>query len=216
MPEGKKPWVIKKDIAQPMKKAIAHLRKSDPVLAQIIDQVGPPRMRYQPATFETVVRSIVFQQLSGRVARTIYERLATAATPLTESSVLRLRAPRMRGLGLSRQKIGYIRDLARKSRAGIVDFEKLPGLPDEEVLAILTQVKGIGIWTAQMFLLFALRRSDVLPIGDLGIRSAIKKAYELRELPSPDRIREIARPWHPYCSAASWYLWRSLDGIAGL
>ena len=199
-----------------MKKAIAHLREADQVLARIIKQVGPPRMRYQEPIFETLVRSIVFQQLSGKAARTIFGRLATAASPMTEQSIMQLTAARMRSLGLSRQKIDYIRDLAQKTRAGHIDFAAFPTLSNEEVIALLTQVKGIGVWTAQMFLLFALRRIDILPTGDLGIRSAIKKAYNLDALPSPDRIREIARPWHPYCSAASWYLWRSLDGVAGL
>ena len=199
-----------------MKKAIAHLKAADQVMARIIAQVGPPRMHYQEPTFETVVRSIVFQQLSGKVARVIFGRLAAAASPLTEHGIKQLSTPKMRSLGLSRQKIDYIRDLAQKTRAGHIDFSTLPTLSDEDVIASLTQVKGIGIWTAQMFLLFALRRIDILPTGDLGIRTAIKKAYNLEELPSAEQIRTIASPWHPYCSAASWYLWRSLDGIAGL
>ena len=198
-----------------MKKAVTHLKAADQVMARIIAQVGPPRMHYQEPTFETLVQSIVYQQLSGKAAGTIFGRLAAAASPLTEHSIKRLSAARMRGLGLSRQKVAYIRDLAQKTRAGHIEFAIIQNLSDEEVLTSLTEVKGIGVWTAQMFLLFALRRVDILPTGDLGIRSAIKKAYDLDKLPSADQIRTIASPWHPYCSIASWYLWRSLGGAAG-
>ena len=120
----------------------------------------------------------------------------------------------MRSLGLSTAKTAYIRDLARHTRDRKVIFEELTALADAEVIERLTQVKGIGTWTAQMFLMFALERPDVLPVGDLGVRSAIRKAYSLAELPSPAEMEEIARRWRPYCSVASWYLWRSLDGPA--
>jgi DNA-3-methyladenine glycosylase II len=119
----------------------------------------------------------------------------------------------LRAAGLSTQKARYLRDLAEKTRAGDVDFSRLPTMADTDVVAHLTAVKGVGVWTAQMFLLFALRRPDVLPAGDLGLRSAIRKAYGLRDLPTPPRIEQIARPWHPHCSAACWYLWRSLADV---
>jgi DNA-3-methyladenine glycosylase II len=122
----------------------------------------------------------------------------------------------MRRLGLSRQKTEYIRDLARQTVKGKITFESLPQLADAEVIEQLTAVKGIGVWTAHMFLIFALRRNNVLPTGDLGVRSAIRKVYGLKELPKPQEIEELARGWHPYCTVAAWYPWRSLDGQAGI
>jgi DNA-3-methyladenine glycosylase II len=200
-----------------MRKAIQHLKSADPVLAGIIEQVGPYGIRFLEPDFETLVKSIVSQQLSGKVAKIIYGRLITAAGDrLTPESLLKLRPARMRSLGLSKQKIAYIRDLARHTRAGTVDFSSLPAATDEEVIEHLTAVKGIGVWTAHMFLIFALRRLNVLPTGDLGIRVAVRKAYQLAELPTPPELERIAQTWHPYCTVASWYLWRSLEENAGL
>jgi DNA-3-methyladenine glycosylase II len=120
----------------------------------------------------------------------------------------------MRALGLSAQKTTYIRELAGHTRRGSVVFEQLPELPDADVIAMLTQVKGVGVWTAQMFLMFALQRPDVLPVADLGIRSAIRKAYVLEELPKAAEVERVAHPWRPYRTVACWYLWRSLEGGA--
>lgn len=201
-----------------MREVLLHLSSGDPVLARLIDRIGPYAMEYLEPDFETLVRSIVFQQLSGKVARVIFQRLLAAAGGgrLTPENVLRLRPGRMRAVGLSQQKVAYIRDLARRTRSGEVDFEALPALPDEDVCRALTAVKGIGVWTAQMFLIFALRRPDVLPSADLGIRAAIRNLYGLAELPQPAQVEEQARPWRPYATVASWYLWRSLEGQAGL
>jgi DNA-3-methyladenine glycosylase II len=201
-----------------MRKAILHLKKADPTLAALIARQGPSRMTYLEPTFATLVRSIVYQQLSGRVAKVIFERLVAAlpGKKLKPAAIMKLTPARMRKCGLSRQKTAYIRDLAKKTISGKVKFEALQDLGDEAVIERLTQVKGIGVWTAQMFLMFALERPDVLPAGDLGIRSAIRKAYGLAELPHPKQIEELATPWHPYCSIASWYLWRSLEGPAEL
>jgi DNA-3-methyladenine glycosylase II len=200
-----------------MKEAIHHLRRQDPVLAGIIDRVGEYRIEFREPGFETLVKSIVFQQLSGRVASVIFGRLVAAVGGrLTPEGVLKLRPARMRTLGLSTQKTSYIRDLARHTRDGAIKFEELPALPDEEVIARLTQVKGIGVWTAHMFLIFALRRTDVLPVGDLGIRNALRRAYGLAELPAPDEMIALAECWRPYCTVASWYLWRSIDPNANL
>ena len=201
-----------------MRSAIRHLKQSDPVLASIIQRVGAYAIQYHEPGFQTLVRSIVYQQLSGKVAKTIFGRLTTAAKtdPLTPESILRLRPTRMRALGLSNQKLDYIRGLARQTRDGTVSFESCIMLADEAVIDHLTQVKGVGVWTAHMFLIFALRRPDVLPTGDLGIRAAMKKAYDLAELPKPEEMEKIAAPWRPYCSVASWYLWRSLDNQAAL
>ena len=188
------------------------LKLADPILCEIINRVGEYRLEYREPSFETLVRSIVYQQLSGRVASVIFTRLVSAVGgKLTPASVLKLRPARMRAAGLSAQKTAYIRDLARHTRDGRVVFDELDQLPDEAVIETLTIVKGIGVWTAHMFLIFALRRPDVLPTGDLGIRSAIRKAYGLSELPKPAEIENFARPWRPYCTVASWYLWRSLE-----
>lgn len=200
-----------------MKDAIDHLRRCDPILSEIIDRVGEYRIQFREPNFETLVKSIVYQQLSGRVANVIFGRLLKAAGGLlTPASILKLRPSRMRTLGLSGQKTAYIRDLARHARDGTVVFEELLELPDSDIIERLTQVKGIGLWTAHMFLIFALRRTDVLPVGDLGIRSAIRKAYGLAELPLAPEMEALAERWRPYCSVASWYLWRSLEPNANL
>jgi DNA-3-methyladenine glycosylase II len=200
-----------------MQDAIEHLRRVDPVLSAIIQRVGDYRIQFREPNFESLVRSIVYQQLSGKVASVIYGRLSAAVKgQMTPAEVLKLRPDRMRRLGLSKQKTAYIRDLARHARDRRLELEELPALADDEVIARLTQVKGIGVWTVHMFLIFALRRHDILPTGDLGVRSAIRKAYGLEELPTPAEMESMAQKWRPYCSVASWYLWRSLDGEAAL
>jgi DNA-3-methyladenine glycosylase II len=200
-----------------MKEAIQHLRRNDPVLSEIIDRVGDYGIQFRDPDFETLVKSIVSQQLSGRVASVIFGRLAQAAGgKLTPENILKLRPARMRTLGLSKQKTAYIRDLARHTRDGRVVFEELAALDDAVVIERLTLVKGIGVWTVHMFLIFALRRTDVLPTGDLGIRNAMRKAYALPEPPTPAEMEVLAHRWRPYCTVASWYLWRSLETDANL
>lgn len=195
-----------------MHKAIEYLKSADPVLGALIERVGQPRIQYREPTFEILVRSIAFQQLNGKAASTIYNRLVAAAGgKITPDSILKLRPQKMRAAGLSRQKLSYIRDLARQTRRGQVDFARLPGMPDDEVIAHLTRVKGIGVWSAHMFLLFALRRPDVLPTGDFGVCNAIRKLYKKRTMPTPRQVERIAQSWHPHCSLAAWYLWRSAD-----
>jgi DNA-3-methyladenine glycosylase II len=199
-----------------MRKAIIHLKKSDPVMRAIIERVGAYKIVHREPGFETLVRSIVYQQLSGKVASVIFARL-TAMLPegmVTPAAILKLTPARMRKAGLSKQKTAYIRDLARKTNKGHVIFEALADLPDHEVIEHLTQVKGIGVWTAHMFMIFALRRLDVLATGDLGVRTAIRKAYQLEALPAPAQIEDLAAAWRPYSSVAMWYLWRSLDSTA--
>jgi DNA-3-methyladenine glycosylase II len=195
-----------------MRKALQHLKK-DPVMAAIIRRTGPFTIDYREPVFETLVRSIVYQQLSGRVASVIFGRLhdALGGGPMTPEGILKLRPERMRRLGLSGQKTRYIRELAKHTKKGSVTFERLEEMDDPAVIEHLTQVKGIGVWTAHMFLIFALRRPDVLPVGDLGVRTAMQRAWNLSELPKPEQMEEIAARWRPWASVASWYLWRSLD-----
>jgi DNA-3-methyladenine glycosylase II len=196
-----------------MKKALDHLQKADVILASIIARVGPCKMTYRDPSFEMLARAIVFQQLSTKAASTIYGRLEEAAGgPLTPQSIQNLSVGEMRRAGLSRQKLGYIRDLAEHALSGKVDFALLPSMSDEQVIESLTDIKGVGVWTAHMFLIFSLRRPNVLPVGDLGVRMAIQRAYKKRKLPTPKQIEQIAKGWHPYCSYAAWYLWRSLEG----
>ena len=200
-----------------MPSAIQHLKK-DPVLGAIIRRVGPMKMQYREPSFETLVRSIVYQQLSGKVASVIFGRLHAAAgeEQLTPAGIMRLRPERMRKLGLSAQKTRYIRELAKHTNRGSVVFETLTELEDAAVIEHLTRVKGIGVWTAQMFLMFALQRPDVLPVGDLGIRTAMKKAWDLEELPKPAEMEKLAAAWKPWTTVACWYLWRSLENVGAL
>ena len=210
-----------------MRRAINHLKKSDPVLAAIIKRVGPYRLEQRPATFEAMIRAIVFQQLAGAAANTIYKRVQAACEQatnghnterslyggfvITPESVLALSDEQLRACGLSRQKLSYARDLAQKTLAGEIKFEQLPAMSDEEVIEHLTSVKGIGPWSAQMFLIFALGRPDVMPTLDLGVNMAICRAYGKRKIPKAKQILKLAEKWKPYRSLACWYLWRSAD-----
>jgi DNA-3-methyladenine glycosylase II len=195
-----------------MRRAVTHLKSSDPVMAELIERAGPFRMNYDRPTFEALAQAIVYQQLHGKAAATIWGRLVEAAGgAVTPDSILKLTPQRMRKCGLSRQKLSYIRDLAAKTRTGDVDFASLPSQSDEEVIAHLTRVKGIGVWSAQMFLMFALKRRDVLPTTDYGILSAVRKAYGIKKLPKARTVTRLAEKWRPYRSVACWYLWRSLE-----
>ena len=195
-----------------MRKAVNHLKKSDPVLRAIIERVGPCRMKFAAAEFASVAEAIVYQQLNGKAALTIFKRLAAlAGEPLMPEGILKLSDEQLRSVGLSKQKSSYLKDLSAKTAAGALDFSRLAELTDAEVIKHLTQVKGIGVWTAHMFLMFSLRRPDVLPTGDYGVQMAIKKHYKKRKLPKPQIMEKIAQPWAPYRSVACWYLWRSLD-----
>jgi DNA-3-methyladenine glycosylase II len=169
-------------------------------------------MEFAPAEFASVAEAIVYQQLNGKAALTIFKRFtALAGEPLTPEGILKLSDEQLRSVGLSKQKSSYLKDLSAKTAAGALDFSRLAELTDAEVIKHLTQVKGIGVWTAHMFLMFSLRRPDVLPVGDYGVQMAIKKHYKKRKLPKPHIMEKIAQPWAPYRSVACWYLWRSLD-----
>jgi DNA-3-methyladenine glycosylase II len=200
-----------------MEDALQHLCAADPVLAAIIERVGPYRALPRRPTFQTLARSITFQQLHGKAAAMIFERLRKAAGGrLTASTFLRLSEKELRACGLSRQKMASLTDLAERVRSREIAFSRLPALADQEVIALLSRVRGVGVWTAQMFLMFALERPNVLPLGDFGIRNAVRKAYGLAELPKPAELSKIAEKWNPYCTFACWYLWRSLDGQAAV
>ncbi len=217
-----------------MRRAVTHLKKSDPVLRAIIERIGPCRMQFSPPEFHSLAEAIVYQQLNGKAAETIFKRFAAlTGEPLTPEGILELSDEQMRGVGLSKQKSAYLKDLATKTSSGLLDFARLPDLPDAEVVEHLTQVKGIGVWTAQMFLMFTLKRENVLPTGDFGVRMAMYKHYlevqrkvqraakssaaakKVRKnkikLPTPEQMEKIAKRWEPYRSVACWYLWQSLD-----
>ncbi len=195
-----------------MRKAINHLKKSDPILSDVIVRTGVYRMRYSPPEFHTLAEAVVYQQLHGKAAVTIFKRFAAlAGDPVTPEGILKLTDAQLRSAGLSRQKSSYLKDMAGRASRGELDFTRLPKMSDDEVIKHLTQVKGVGVWTAHMFLMFALRRPNVLPTGDYGIRLAIKRLYKKRKMPKPEVMTKIAKPWEPYRSVACWYLWRSLD-----
>jgi DNA-3-methyladenine glycosylase II len=193
--------------------AIAHLSAADPVMRRLIASVGPFRLKPIRNRFRTLVRSIVSQQISSKAAASILRKLEALVEPhggLSPESVLRLSAAKMRKAGLSPQKQAYLRNLAEQVDARKVRLDRLNRLPDEDVIAELIQVKGIGRWTAQMFLIFTLARADVFPHDDLGVRAAIKRFYGLDELPDKETSHRIAEAWRPYATVGSWYCWRSL------
>jgi DNA-3-methyladenine glycosylase II len=195
-----------------MRKAINHLKKSDPVMRAIIESLGPCKIDYGEPSFASLSETIVYQQLHGKAAATIFRRfLDLAGRPLTPQGVIRLTDEQMRSAGLSKQKLSYLRSLAELTHSGELNFEQLPSMSNEDVIAHLTQVKGIGTWTAQIFLMFTLQRPDILPTGDLGIQMAMQKHYRKRKLPKPKDMEKIAKRWSPYRTYACWYLWKSVD-----
>jgi len=189
-----------------------HLAKTDPVMRRIITRVGPCRLKRYPRYFVTLCDSIVSQQLSSRVAEIIFKRfeaLYPHGRP-TPQRVASTSVSRLRTVGLSGQKARYLRELAKGFVGGRIRPHRFARQSNEEIITTLTAIHGIGRWTAEMFLMFSLNRLDVLPVGDLGIKKAVRQAYGLRVLPKPATIRRIGRSWHPYETVASWYLWRSL------
>ncbi len=198
-------------------KALATLR-ADPVMAALIDEHQKAVRRDIAAerpgdAYGALLRSIVGQQLSTKAARTIYGRLTEifdghAPSP---SQLLETEPERIRAAGLSNAKVAYLRDLAVHVEEGTLELDRLPELDDEEVAAQLTAIKGLGQWTADMFLMFHLQRPDILPVGDQGIRNAVKIQYRLRKLPDPKRLEKLARPWRPHRTLACLFLWTSLD-----
>jgi DNA-3-methyladenine glycosylase II len=208
--------------AQHIKSARLHLRKCDPKLAAIIKAVGPFTTKARRDRFGTLVSSIVSQQIATAAATAIKGRLETAikdhrkTTPkrgqlYCAETILNFSVDELRAVGLSRQKANYIQSLSQHVVDGDIDLATINKLDDEAIIESLIQVKGIGRWTAQMFLIFSLARLDVLPVDDLGVKTAVKNVYGLSELPNKKEMESIAEPWRPYASIASWYMWRSLE-----
>jgi DNA-3-methyladenine glycosylase II len=197
--------------------AVKHLAVADARLAVIIKSIGACEMKLRKDPFQSLVETIIYQQLAGGAADAIYARFVKiyGRFPLP-SQVLATKDARLRAVGLSSRKIEYLKDLASRVSDGRLRLELLPEKPDEQVIEELEQVKGIGRWTAEMFLIFCLGRPNVLPVGDLGLRKAMQKAYSLAELPSPENMRNIAQSWMPYCSIATWYMWKSLEKFKGI
>jgi DNA-3-methyladenine glycosylase II len=193
--------------------AVRHLRRVDPRLRAVIDAYGPCPLTPSNRYFYSLCNAIVSQQLAVKAAETIFRRfrgLFPRKTP-TPARVLELSDADFASVGLSRQKTGYMRDLAAKFADGAIPVRRLSRITDDDIIATLTRVKGVGVWTAQMFLIFVLSRPDVWPTGDLGIRKAAQQLFSLSELPEDGELTKLAEPWRPYRSVASWYLWRSLE-----
>ena len=195
--------------------AVCHLKRCDSTMAQLIEVVGKCRLdeKQRNVSFAALARSIVSQQLSVQAAKKTYQRLTKTLGQPKPRPILEADPKMLRDAGLSWQKVSYMIDLAEKVESGTLLLDKLQFLPDEEVVGELTQVKGVGVWTAQMFLIFHLGRLDVLPVGDLGVRNGFRDAYGLDDLPDNETMERIAAPWKPYRSIGAWYLWRFKDTV---
>ncbi len=196
------------------RKARIHLSKADPILARIIAEVGALGIQPRRERFQALARAIIFQQLAGAAANAIYGRFVGLFPDVefpSPEQVLAKTVPELRAVGLSEKKALYIRDLAAHIRDRKLDFHKFHRMTDEEIIEHLVMVKGIGRWTAEMFLMFNLGRPDVMPADDLGVQNAIKRHYRMRQRPNRKRLLKHAERWRPYRTAAAWYLWRSLD-----
>jgi DNA-3-methyladenine glycosylase II len=192
--------------------ATGHIRKADPHMARVIDVVGPCEMPLRRGRYAALVRAIVGQQVSTAAARAVHERLRRGAGGhVTARRLDSLSDAELKSFGLSRQKVAYVRDLTGRVLDGSLRLDRMGALADDDVVEALTKVKGVGTWTAEMFLMFVLARPDVLPVGDLGIRHGFKRVYRLRKDPSVVRMQRLSRAWRPYRSVGSWYLWRSLE-----
>ena len=201
-----------------VEEALAHLRGADKKLAAVIDRVGAYNAPQRDDPYAALVRTILFQQLAGAAATAIQNRFfalhGREAQPPTPQEILETTDEQFRGAGISRQKMGYMRDLAAHVADGRLQLDELPALDDAEVLGRITAVKGLGEWSAHMFLMFHLGRPDVLPVGDLGVRNGMKIAYDLPEVPTPKEALEIGAPWAPFRSVGSWYMWRAGEPVA--
>jgi DNA-3-methyladenine glycosylase II len=195
--------------------AIQYLCKVDSNLEKIIKIVGKYSINIRNDPFQSLVESIIYQQLAGRAANAIYNRFINYYNnkQITPARILNSPNDNLKKVGLSNRKIDYLKNLASHVYDGRINLEELPKMNDEEIINKLVNVKGIGRWTSEMFLIFSLGRQDILPVTDLGVRKAIQKVYSLSELPKPNTMMEIANPWRPYRSIATWYLWKSLSNF---
>lgn len=205
--------------AYDLRTAVRHLKRVDPTLAMLITRIGPCRLRLraQKHPFGALLRAIIYQQLSGKAAATIYGRFAAlfpAQPGITPARLIDLPEQLLRGAGLSRNKTLAVRDLALKAMQGVVPGPGgLDGLTDDEIVTRLTAVRGIGRWTVEMLLIFTLGRPDVLPLDDLGVRKGFRSAYGMKKLPAASTLMRAGKCWMPYRSVASWYLWRAADTV---
>ena len=197
---------------QALRRAVAHLKGADPVMASIIDRIGPCRLKvYRDPHFPHLVSTICYQQIAGAAAAAIHGRVVALCGGAPRPAVILAKTDaELRRAGLSRQKVAYLRDLSAKVEGGL-PLHRLSSLSEEEVIEVLTSVKGIGRWTAELYLMFRLGRRDLLPVDDYGVRKAMQRAWRKRELPKPDWMRRTAEPWRPWRTVASWYLWQSID-----
>jgi len=197
---------------EPWAEAVAHLRRVDPRWSELIDRFGQCRLTPRQDRFGTLVRAIIGQQISSRAAASIDQRLRDlGGTPHEPGTLLALGESRLRSVGLSGVKARYVLNLAEAVASGNVPLDAFDAWDDDAIVARLTSVKGVGTWTAEMFLIFALNRPDVLPVGDLGVRVALRDHHGLAELPRPAQCRALAEPWRPFRTIAIWYLWRTID-----
>jgi DNA-3-methyladenine glycosylase II len=196
-----------------LRSGTTHLRETDGRLRGLIDRVGPCALRPRDSIYRSLFRSILYQQLAGTAAAAIHRRVcALFGGVIPPPAALLAAAPDdLRAAGLSRQKLAYLRDLAAHFADGRLRAQRLARLADDELVAAVTTVHGVGEWTAHMLMIFCLGRPDVLPVGDYGVRKGMQQLYRLRELPKPQTMQRIAAPWRPYRSIAAWYLWRLSD-----
>jgi DNA-3-methyladenine glycosylase II len=200
-----------------LQEALKHLTVADARLAAVIESVGAYEIKLRKDPFRSLVEAIIYQQLAGSAADAIYGRFVKIYGRFPRpAQLLETTDSELRVAGLSGRKIEYLKDLAARVSDGRLKLSLLSKLPDEQIIEQLVQVKGIGRWTAEMFLIFCLGRQDVLPVGDLGLRKAMQKTYSLAELPTPEVMCNIAQPWKPYCSVATWYMWKSLEKFKGI
>jgi DNA-3-methyladenine glycosylase II len=197
------------------RKAARHLARRDPVLKTLLDGVGPCTLQVNPGGFVVLVRAIISQMISTAAALTIAARLEAllGEAGVTPDALIKQGEEKIRSVGLSGSKARGLLDLAARVKDGRLPLDQLPEMSDEEATARLVEVRGIGVWTAEMYLIFSLGRPDVLPVGDLGLRAGVQERYALESLPGRAVLREIAEPWRPYRSIATWYIWRSRGGV---
>lgn len=200
--------------ARSLTNARRHLSRNDPVLAKLMAAIGPCTLKPGGESFALLVRGIVSQMISTQAARSVYARLeALLPKGVTPAAVVDIEPEKLRAAGLSSTKVGAICDLAARVHAGDLDLDSLQHQDEDRAIEQLTAIRGIGPWTAHMYLMFGLGRLNVLPVADLGLRAAVQEHYALATLPSVRELRQVAEPWHPYCTVATWYMWRSRGAV---